>query len=103
MIAAEMQKAYNQTKWAVALRALLSLGVGIAILVRPMDSVAALALVIALWALFDGMTNVVRSFSLRGLIPHWWVVLLAGIVGVAFGSAALYYFPGLSLSFAVVW
>ena len=99
----EMQQIYNQTKWAIILRGLLALGVGVAILVRPMDSVAALALVIALWALFDGMTNIVRSFSLRGLVPHWWVVLLAGIVSVAFGIAALYYFPGLSLSFAVVW
>jgi len=31
------------------------------------------------------------------------VMLVAGIVGVAFGVAALYYFPGLSLTFAVVW
>ena len=99
----DMQQVYNQTKWAIILRALLSLAVGIAILIRPMDSVAALALVIALWALFDGMTNVVRSFTLRGLVPHWWVVLLSGIVSAAFGIAALYYFPGLSLSFAVVW
>jgi uncharacterized membrane protein HdeD (DUF308 family) len=99
---ADIQQVYNQTKWAIILRGLLSLGVGIAILVRPMESVAVLALVIALWALFDGMVNIVRSFNLRGIVQHWWVVLLAGIVGVAFGVAALYYFPGLSLSFAVV-
>ena len=103
MIASDLQKAYNQTKWALILRGLLSLGVGIAIIARPMASVAALALVIALWALFDGMVNVVRSFELRGIVQHWWVVLLGGIVSVAFGIAALYYFPGLSLTFAVVW
>ena len=60
MIASEIQKAYNQTKWALVLRGLLSLAVGIAILVRPMASVAALALVIALWSLFDGIVNIVR-------------------------------------------
>ena len=103
MIGADLQKAYNQTKWALILRGLLSAAVGIAILVRPMASVAALALVIALWALFDGLVNIVRSFDLRGIVQHWWVVLLAGIVSVAFGIAALYYFPGLSLTFAVVW
>ena len=103
MIASELQKAYNQTKWAVLLRGLLSLAVGIAILVRPMNSVVALALVIAFWSLFDGIVNIVRSFDLRGFVQHWWVMLLAGIVGVAFGIAALYYFPGLSLTFAVVW
>jgi uncharacterized membrane protein HdeD (DUF308 family) len=103
MIASDIQKAYNQTKWALLLRGLLSLAVGIVILARPMDSVVALALVIALWSLFDGIVGIVRSFTLRGMVQHWWVLLLAGIVGVAFGVAALYYFPGLSLTFAVVW
>lgn len=103
MIASELQKAYNQTKWAVLLRGLLSLAVGIVILMRPMNSVVALALVIAFWSLFDGIVNIVRSFDLRGFVQHWWVMLLAGIVGVAFGIAALYYFPELSLTFAVVW
>jgi uncharacterized membrane protein HdeD (DUF308 family) len=103
MIVSDIQKAYNTTKWALLLRGLLSLAVGSAIIWRPMTSVVALALVIALWSLFDGMINIVRSFGLRGIAPHWWVMLLAGIVGVAFGVAALYFFPGLSLTFAVVW
>jgi uncharacterized membrane protein HdeD (DUF308 family) len=103
MSVSDIQKAYNTTKWALLLRGLLSLAVGIAIIWRPMTSVVALALVIALWSLFDGMINIVRSFGLRGIAPHWWVMLLAGVVGVAFGVAALYYFPGLSLTFAVVW
>jgi uncharacterized membrane protein HdeD (DUF308 family) len=103
MIATDMQNAYNRTKWAIVLRGLLSLVVGIAIIMRPMDSVAALALVIALWALFDGIVSIVRSFDLRSIAPHWWVMLVAGIVSFAFGVAALYYFPGLSLTFAVVW
>ena len=103
MIASEIKKAYNQTKWALLLRGLLSLTVGIAIIMRPMSSVLALALVIAFWSLFDGIVSIVRSFDLRGVVQHWWVMLLGGIVGVAFGVAALYYFPGLSLTFAVVW
>jgi hypothetical protein len=103
MIASDIQRAYNQTKWALLLRGLLSLAVGIAIILRPMDSVVALALVIAFWSLFDGIVSIVRSFSLRDIVQHWWVMLLGGIIGVAFGVAALYYFPGLSLTFAVVW
>jgi uncharacterized membrane protein HdeD (DUF308 family) len=103
MSLSDLQKAYSTTKWALLLRGLLSLAIGIAIIWRPMTSVVALALVIALWSLFDGFINIVRSFALRGMVQHWWVMLLAGIVGVAFGVAALYYFPGLSLTFAVVW
>ena len=103
MIANDLKNAYHQTKWALALRGLLSLIVGILIIARPMASVAALALVIAIWALFDGVVNIVRSFTVRGVVAHWWVLLLGGVVSVAFGVAAVYYFPVLSLTFAVIW
>ena len=103
MIGDEIKGLYHATKWALILRGALSVIVGIVIIARPLESVAALALVIALWSLFDGTVNIVRSFQVRGVAPHWWVLLLAGIVGVLFGATALYYFPGLSLAFAVLW
>jgi uncharacterized membrane protein HdeD (DUF308 family) len=103
MIADDLKAGYNQTKWAVLIRGLLSVMIGILILARPLESVAALALVIALWALFDGFVNIVRAFHLRSIAPHWWVLLLGGIVSVVFGVAALYYYPVLSLTFAVIW
>ncbi len=99
----DIKDIYQGTKWALILRGILSLLVGIAILWRPMASVAAFALVIVFWSLFDGSVSIVRSFQLRGVVDHWWALLLAGIVSVAFGVAALYYFPGLSLTFAVLW
>jgi uncharacterized membrane protein HdeD (DUF308 family) len=94
---------YQRTMWALVLRGLLGLAIGILIFWRPLQSVAAFALVIALWALFDGVTNIARAFAVRNVVPHWWVLLLAGIVSVVFGGAALYYYPALSLAFAVVW
>ena len=103
MISDDVRSVYNRSKWALVLRGLVGIAVGVLILMRPLDSVAALALVIALWALFDGFANIARAFTLREVAPHWWVLLLAGTVGVLFGGAALYYYPGLSLSFAVVW
>jgi len=99
----DIKNLYQETKWALILRGILSLLVGIAIIWRPMASVAALALVIVFWSLFDGSVSIVRSFQLRGIVDHWWALLLGGIVSVAFGVAALYYFPGLSLTFAVLW
>jgi uncharacterized membrane protein HdeD (DUF308 family) len=103
MIADDIKAAYHQTKWAVVLRGLFSVMIGIIIVARPLESVAALALVIALWALIDGFVNIVRAFELRDIAPHWWVLLLGGIVSAIFGAAALYYYPSLSLTFAVVW
>jgi uncharacterized membrane protein HdeD (DUF308 family) len=99
----DIKDIYQGTKWALILRGILSILVGIAIVWKPMASVEALAIVIVFWSLFDGSVSIVRAFQLRGIIEHWWALLLTGIVSVAFGVAALYYFPGLSLTFAVLW
>jgi uncharacterized membrane protein HdeD (DUF308 family) len=103
MIADDLRTAYNRSKWGVALRGLLGIVIGILILTRPIASVAALALVVALWALFEGIAAIMHAFELRSIVQHWWVLLLTGIVSVLFGAAALYYYPGLSLSFVVLW
>ena len=103
MIGDEIKAAYSRTKWALVLRGVFGLVLGFFIYARPLDSVAAFALVIAFWALIDGISSIVRSFTIKQVAPHWWVLLLTGIVSFAFGVAALYYYPGLSLTFAVVW
>src|SRR5438046_8376631 len=98
----DLKRGYRLGWWALFLRGLVGLAVGVFILARPLDSVATFALVIAFWAIFNGLTTTVHAFELRPVAPHWWVLLLSGLVGVAFGVAALYYYPGLSLTFAVV-
>jgi len=98
----DLRAVYHRTWWALMLRGVLGLVVGLYILARPLDSVAAFALVIAFWALFAGSVEIVQAIELKAMMKHWWVVLLAGLVGVAFGIAALFYYPGLSLTFAVV-
>lgn len=98
----DVKRMYRMTWWALFLRGLLGIAVGLLVLARPMDSVAALALVIAFWALFSGFTMTVQSFEVKSYAPHWWVLLLSGIVAIGFGIASLMYYPGLSLTFAVV-
>jgi uncharacterized membrane protein HdeD (DUF308 family) len=98
-----IQSAYRRTWWSLVLRGLLSLAVGVFIFWRPMESVASFALVIALLAVFNGAVECVHSFDLRPVYTGWWVMLLSGLVSVGFGVAALYYYPVLSLTFAVVW
>src|SRR5262249_35733184 len=73
------------------------------ILWRPMDSIASFALVIAFWALFGGFVEIIHAVELHKMFSKWWVGLLSGLVSAAFGVAALYYYPQLSLAFAVVW
>ena len=98
----DAKRVFHRAWWALLLRGLLGLAVGLLVLWRPMDSVAALALVIAFWALVNGFVGISHAIELRSIAPHWGVLLLSGIVSVGFGIASLYYYPGLSLSFAVV-
>ena len=100
---AALQNAYHRTKWGLVLRGILAIALGIFIIVRPLQSVAVLALVIAIWALVDGIANVVHGFDLRNWVKHWWVMVLSGAIGIAFGVAALYYYPLPSLAFMVIW
>lgn len=99
----ELKQMYHRTWWAFVLRGLLAIAVGVFIIARPLDSVAAFALVIAFWAMFSGIVSIIHAFDLKAVMKHWWVLLLSGLVGVGFGIASLIYYPVLSLTFAVVW
>ena len=98
-----IRSAYRRAKWALVLRGVIALAIGVFILWRPMESIASLALVIALWAMFVGVVQIVHALELRAVLDRWWVLLLTGLVSLVFGIAAIYYYPGLSLAFAVVW
>src|ERR1700692_1647678 len=95
-------RAVHGVWWVLIIRGLLAVTIGILILARPMESFPAFRFLIALWALMQGIWAVAHAFELRSIAPHWWILLLSGFISVAFGIAALYYYPGLSLGFAVV-
>lgn len=97
----DLQRITQRAWWAILLRGMLALAVGVFILVRPLESVAAFALVIAWWAMFTGFVNVVQAFELKRVAPHWRLLLLSGLGGIGFGILALIYYPALSLTFAV--
>jgi len=98
-----IRAAYRRTWWALLIRGVLAIAIGVFIFWRPLASIGAFALVIALWALFGGIVQIVHAFELRPIYAHWWVPLLSGLVSAAFGVAALFYYPGLSLVFVVAW
>jgi len=103
MLSDDLHHAYNRIRWGLLVRGLIALALGLLIIARPLESVAAFALVIAIWALVTGIAQIVDGFELRSVLPHWWLLLVSGLVSTGFGIAAFYYYPGLSLAFAVIW
>src|SRR5580704_5691505 len=98
-----IESAVSRASWGLVLRGVVAIALGIFIIARPLESVAAFALVIAIWALVTGIGQIVQAIELRSVLPHWWLLLIGGLVSAGFGVAALYYYPALSLVFAVIW
>src|SRR5580704_18273463 len=102
MLVEALKRELHRLRWSLLIRGLIAVALGILILVKPLDSVAAFAFLIAFWALFTGITETVQAIELRRHLDAWWLHLLAGLVSIGFGVAALYYYPGLSLTYAVI-
>jgi len=72
--------------WGVLLLwGLLGIGVGVLAFVRPDITALALLFYIALWAIATGILEIAAAVRLREVIKNEWLLILAGLVSVAFG------------------
>jgi len=98
-----LRQTFRRAWWSLIIRGILAITLGVLILAKPFDSIQVFAIVIALWAIFAGITEIVQSIELKPYFSSWWALLLGGLISAAFGVAAFYYYPDLSLAFAVTW
>src|SRR2546422_10193158 len=87
--------------WLFLLRGTAALAFGVLTLWWPGATLVVLMAFIAAYALVDGLVALVYAFQLRPLFDRWWVLLLQGLISVAFGVLAFLH-PGLSLAYIVV-
>ena len=71
--------------WAVALRGVAALIFGILTAVWPQISLAALVLLFGVYAIVDGIFNVISAVRERQRERRWWALLLEGLVSIAAG------------------
>jgi uncharacterized membrane protein HdeD (DUF308 family) len=64
---------------------LLGIAVGILAFVKPDITALALLFYIALWAIATGVLEIAVAIRLREVIKNEWVLILAGLLSVAFG------------------
>src|ERR1700722_13566618 len=98
-----LRRKHRRTWWALVARGLLALAVGVFILACPRNSLADLALIVAIWALLSGTTEIVHALETRFLFRSWWILLISGLISICFGVAAVYFYPALPLAFMAVW
>jgi uncharacterized membrane protein HdeD (DUF308 family) len=79
----QMSKALSHDSWFFIVRGILAIGLGILAFVNPAPTLAALIVVFALYAIFDGVLAIVGGFSMPGG-PNWWLII-GGIAAIAVG------------------
>jgi uncharacterized membrane protein HdeD (DUF308 family) len=71
--------------WMYLLRGAISILFGIMVFAWPGISLVSLVLLFGAFALADGFGNVVTAIGGRREHENWWVLLLAGLAGIALG------------------
>ena len=87
--------------WVVLLEGLAGILVGILAFTKTMVTAEALLLVIAFWAIFTGIMEIIAAIYLRREIDNEWLLVLTGILSVILGVLLVVY--PMSGSIAVIW
>ena len=81
--------------WAIALRGLLGILLGIVAFFMPVATLLALVYLFGAYAFFDGVFNLIAAWRHTNRQKPWWALLLSGIAGI--GAAAIsFVWPGIT-------
>jgi uncharacterized membrane protein HdeD (DUF308 family) len=78
-----MSTALSRDSWLFMLRGILAIALGVLAFAYPAPTLAALIVVFALYAIFDGVLAIAGGFSLPGG-PSWWLIA-GGVAAIAVG------------------
>jgi uncharacterized membrane protein HdeD (DUF308 family) len=87
--------------WLGLLHGLIGIGIGVVTLWNPAITALALVLYIAAWALVSGVLEIVAAIRLREEIEGEWLLVLAGVLSIAFAGLLLWS-PGAG-ALALLW
>ena len=73
--------------WLFLIRGLLALAVGVVAIVDPGATLAAVILLLGAFFIVDGLFAAFKAFAVMRSDASWWLLLLAGIVGIIAGVA----------------
>lgn len=83
-----MSTLLTHNQWMLALRGLLAVLFGVAVLAWPGLTLGVLVPLFGAFALIYGLLSAIMAFRDRSEYGRWWIVLLEGLVGVVAGVIA---------------
>jgi uncharacterized membrane protein HdeD (DUF308 family) len=85
MMSGLISSKYSRRWWVFLLEGLISVAAGAIALVRPDIASLVLVLLIAAWAVFTGILELVAAIRLRREITNEWMLGLSGFVSIVLG------------------
>lgn len=101
MLPDQIAAAIRHHWWLFLLRGLAAIVFGVLVLMWPGATVVLLTAFIAAYALVDGIVAVASAIRMRALFDRWWILLIQGLISIAFGIFA-FMNPALSLWYVVI-
>ena len=90
-----LSKMMSRLWWVVLFRGAVAILFGILALTSPGMTLGSLVLFFAAFAFVDGVSDVFHALTGRDDNESWWVLLLEGLLGIAFGVIT-YQVPGIT-------
>jgi uncharacterized membrane protein HdeD (DUF308 family) len=88
--------------WALLIEGLAGIIAGILTFVWPQITAVVLLYLIAFWAIFTGVFEIIAGIRLRKMIANEWLLLVMGVLSLLFGVGILFA-PGLGALAIVLW
>lgn len=90
-----MLRMLSRNWWYFVLRGLVAIAFGVLALVYPLATITTLVILFGIFALAEGVFNVIASIASAGSKESWWAQLLAGVASIVFGALTLVW-PGIT-------
>ena len=87
--------------WTFVLEGLLGIGAGIVALIRPDLATLVLIYMIAFWAVFTGILEIMAAIRLRNEITNEWFLALGGLLSI--GVGILLFIQPAAGGLAIIW
>jgi uncharacterized membrane protein HdeD (DUF308 family) len=88
-LSSSVRRFYSGTWWALLLRGIALLALGILFIARPLATVAGLLFVLAIFWIITGVLAIVRSIRIREHFRGWGWMLASGFLGIVAGAIIL--------------